>query len=561
MMRFDRLKWSLILAFLLVALLPLAGLVYLVENQGEALIKDKVTSHLVGLCDKSAEGISRFLRERGNDIRMLAYTISGAGIGSKETLAQHFAMMKAHYEVYLDFFVTDGKGKVRFPGETTRAAEDILLHRKTDIPLAHTGLYASDVFLLEYRGTPVPVLLLSSPIHTATQQRIGTLFALVDFGEVDRALRSSVIAKTGEVYLVNRDGYFLSSSRFGVEILKDRIPPSPQRTDGQTEGIYEPVDYRGKIVLHAFRSIPQFSWYLISEQDKEEALLELYRFRSLMKVYATATFLAVLLLAYGIATLLVQRLKENYRREKELEFQVMRKDKLAALGLLSAGLAHELNTPLANALLYTQMIQEELDEDNKDLLRKRLATVEDVIKRGSSVVRNLLAFTRHPEGEGKATDIGETVDKILSLAGPHCAGRKIRVEKDMEAGMPPVCGEASLVQEILTNLVVNAIDAMPRGGTLTLAARHLPVLRKVRIDVGDTGEGIPPEVAGKVFEPFFTTKKQGEGLGLGLFVSYEMARKLGGTIRVVSAPRRDPGKAATVFTVEFPVVAQGSAAG
>ena len=150
---------------------------------------------------------------------------------------------------------------------------------------------------------------------------------------------------------------------------------------------------------------------------------------------------------------------------------------------------------------------------------------------------------------------------MLNLAEPHCESKAIKVIKDIEPSMPPVKAEPGIVQEILTNLVTNAIDAMPQGGFLRLTAQYLPLLEKIRIDVADTGKGIPPDLLGQVFDPFFTTKPQGEGTGLGLFVSHEMARRLGGTMKAISSEGTIPGRGETIFTVELPVELEGSVRG
>lgn len=559
-MRFERLKLSLIVAFLLVAVIPLSGLIYLVETTGEQSIREKVSFQLLGLSEKCADAISRFILERKNDMRMLSYVIYADDIGSQQTLKRHFDRMKKNYQVYLDFFVTDSTGKLLFKGSSPGISADHLVRHGPNIRLSETEDRASDVFLLDYSGEKIPVLLLSTPVYGYDRHRMGTLFSLIDFRHVADTIKT-VIEKTGEVYLVNRNGYFISSSRFGVEILKDKIPSSLQRTGDPIAGIDEPIDYRGVRVLHAYKRIDHFNWYVIAEQDREEVLSELFQFRKIILLYLAATILAVFGLAYFIATLLVNQLKAKYRREKELEFQVTQKDKLAALGLLSAGLAHELNTPFADALLYTQMIQEELEENDKDLIRKRLATIEEVIKHGSNVVKNLLEYTRHTQGGAKTTNISETFEKLLNLAEPHCESKAIKVIKDIEPSMPPVKAEPGIVQEILTNLVTNAIDAMPQGGVLRLTARYLPLLEKVRIDVADTGKGIPSDLLGQVFDPFFTTKPQGEGTGLGLFVSHEMTRRLGGTMKVISSEGTAPGRGETIFTVELPVEIEGSVRG
>jgi len=559
-MKFDRLKFLLIIAFLLVAVVPLSVLIYLVESSGENLIKEKVSSHLLGLSDKGAEAISGFLLERRNDLQMLAYTISIAGTASRDDLRQYLSMMIEHYRVYVYFFILDQKGGFSFSGLTREIPPASLSRHLPKIRIADEER-ASDVFLLHHRGREFPAILLSTPLYDRERRRTGTVFGLIDFSQMADTLKKTVIEQTGEVYLVNGDGFFLSSSRFGVKVLKDKIRISPRHRNSSDEGTYEQIDYRGKTVLHTYRRIAAFDWYVISEQDREEALSELYRFRKFMVFFAMTTLLLVFLLAYFIAALIVRKLKANYRREKELEFQVVQKDKVAALGLLSAGLAHELNTPLANALLYTQMLQEELDNNDQAQIRERLTTIEEVVKRGSSVVRNLLDFTRHTESGVKRTDVAEAVEKLLALVGPHCESKKIRIDKVLESGMPPVLAETGIVQEILTNLVSNAIDAMPQGGVLQLTARYLPVLGKIRVDVGDTGEGIPEDLLGKVFDPFLTTKKQGDGIGLGLFVSYEMARRLGGTIRVISSRGKKPGNIATLFTLELPIGGDGTAGG
>lgn len=559
-MKFRRLKISLIAAFLLVAVIPLSGLVYLVETMGENTIKEKAFSHLLGLSEKSAEAISLFINERENDIRMLSSAISEK-VRDRKSPKSYFDRMKKHYKVYIDFFVTDTSGKSILGDRGKNAMMNLLFHHRPDMPLSTAGTLTSDVFLLDDRQPSIPVILLSTPIFSHEGRQIGTQFALVDFRPVDQELKKTVLAKTGEVYLVNRAGYFLSSSRFGVRILRDKIPNLPSSQNGPDEEIHELVDYRGKNVLHAYKRIADFNWYVIAEQDRDEALSELFRFRKFVFLYAALTVIAVFLLAYVIATLITRRLMLKDRREKELEFQVLQKEKLAALGLLSAGLAHELNTPLANALLYTQMIKEELEESNKELIRQRLAIIEEVVKHGSGIVQNLLEFTRHSEHGSKSTDVRETIDKLFGLAGPHCEAKGIRVEKSIQEGMPPVKAEAGFVQEILTNLVANAIDAMPQGGTLGITARYLPLLGKVRIDVADTGPGISSESLEKIFDPFYTTKNQGEGMGLGLFVSHEMAVKLGGTIRAISSQGGESGHGRTVFTVELPVCAEEPTSG
>jgi len=237
-----------------------------------------------------------------------------------------------------------------------------------------------------------------------------------------------------------------------------------------------------------------------------------------------------------------------------MEFQVIQKEKLASMGLLTSGLAHELNTPLANALLYTQIALEEIEDHDfdKKSIAQHLSTVIDEVKQGSSVIKNLLYFSRHTQSDLQTVNCNDLLTKLMEITIPHCNAKKIQVEMSLEPDIPDVLADPSTLQSIVTNLVANAIEAMPDGGTLALHTRFVQVLKLVKIEVADSGVGILKEDLSHIFNPFYSTKKPGEGTGLGLFISYEMARKLGGDLKVVSSTRDEARKSGTHFTLELP---------
>ncbi|MBI9091557.1 MAG: hypothetical protein JEZ12_20285 [Desulfobacterium sp.] len=345
----------------------------------------------------------------------------------------------------------------------------------------------------------------------------------------------------------------MSASRFGAKALEDRI--SMAQTKGLPQGLYETTDYRGERVLQAYWKVEGFPWYVMADQDMAEILNRIQKVGRDALFYGILTALIVFCLAFMVSTGIVNILKSKYRYEKELEFQVIQKEKLASLGLLTSGLAHELNTPLANALLYTQIAKEELEEPEIKLktVQDRLSTVVGEIHQGSMIIRNLLDFSRHSRHDGDKTDVNETLEKLMKIAGSHCESNRIAVKMKLQKGMPKIIGDASTIQAILTNLVSNAVEAMPDGGNLSFKTRYVKVLKKVKIEIRDTGPGISKQVMAKIFTPFFTTKQQGSGTGLGLFISHEMVRKLGGDLRVVSSTHAEAVKTGTLFTVEFPV--------
>jgi len=548
-MNFEKLRIFLIVAFMLVSLVPLASLGYKVISQGETLIKEKASSYLEGLATRNAEVTKRFMMERANDLNMLSNIICIFGFNSK-ILKTYFVQMKGQYSPYLGFFGLNKSGKPVF-STLDISIDPAKLH---DIGESTNLLdtCVKEIFMFTIEQEQIPALLICTSIPSGSKESCGHLCALVDFRLVGSLLRKSNIEVTGEVYLVNQKGNFLSASRFGAKALKDNI--SMNSIAGKKEGLYETMDYRGERVLQAYQKVDAFPWYVIADQDMAEILNRIKDLGREAVVYGMLTAMVVFGLALFISTILVNILKAKYQYEKELEFQVIQKEKLASLGLLTSGIAHELNTPLANALLYTQIAKEELDESGtgNEIIQQRLSTVVDEVRHGSKIIRNLLDFSRHTQNDSQTTDVNKTLIKLLRIAEPHCASNKIKVEKELENNMPEIKADASTLQAILTNLVANASEAMPNGGILKLRTRYVPVLKTIKIEIADTGSGIPRDELIKIFNPFFTTKKQGEGTGLGLFVSHEMARKLGGDIKVISSTGDDSINSGTVFTVELP---------
>ena len=545
-MNFRRIRWLLIAVFLTLSIGPLIGVFYNYKTEVQDLIRDKVTSHLMSLVTKSSYLVNGFISERLSDLRAISKIVLSGSHLRPEELEKSFESIKEEYGVYDKFFVLDKDGKTQFV-----TAMDGLFEagpgENRFVELLKGEEYTGDVFINNKLG--FPQIVVSTPLFDSNKKLAGALGAIVDFRPIESLLKKAEVGKTGEVYLVNRQGYFVTSTRLGATILEDRI------TDESGDllldkGIDEEIDYRGKKVLRARMPIEDKPWIVIADQDRDEALGEIARLNNKVFLFGLLSIGLLVVIVYFLSNAIVRLLEKTYKRERELEFQVVQKEKLAALGLLTAGIAHELNTPLANALLYSQMLAREMKEGDKSQLEK-LSVVEEEVKQGSKIVRNLLAFSRQSQFDSKTTDVKEVLGKLLDITTPFCTSKKVEIIRDLPEEIPVVKADTGVIQQVFTNLIANALDAMPKGGTLKLTIRFVPALKKVTVDVSDTGSGIPRENIKKVFDPFFTTKAQGEGTGIGLFMSYEMVRSLGGNIRVISETQG--GKTGTIFTLELPV--------
>jgi two-component system NtrC family sensor kinase len=236
---------------------------------------------------------------------------------------------------------------------------------------------------------------------------------------------------------------------------------------------------------------------------------------------------------------------DDVTQREHMEEQMTQTEKLTSLGLLAAGVAHEVNTPLAVISNYIQMLAKQLpDNDPKQVL------IEKIVKqtfRASEIVNNLLNFSRTGAAQAVDIDVNRVVEETLSLVAHPLKTSQIQVVRQFGEGLPAVRGSANKLQQVFLNLFLNARDAMPSGGMLEV--RTGAHNGSVEVEIVDTGAGIPREHIHRIFDPFFTTKAVGRGTGLGLSVTYGIIKEHAGKIDV----RSTPGKG-TSFHVEFPAV-------
>jgi PAS domain S-box-containing protein len=234
---------------------------------------------------------------------------------------------------------------------------------------------------------------------------------------------------------------------------------------------------------------------------------------------------------------------ENVTERAQLEQQLLQREKLSSIGLLAAGVAHEVNTPLAGISSYAQMLLQQVSEE--DPSRRLLEKIRVQTDRASGIVNNLLNFSRTGDSQFREVDINGVLEDTLQLLEPQLRNSGVRITKNYGRDLPDAYGSASKFQQVFMNLILNARDAMPHGGSLTINSRSVDT--SLVVDFRDTGVGIPPENIARIYDPFFTTKEVGQGTGLGLALSYGIIQEHGGRIFVES--RLGEG---THFTVKIP---------
>ena len=268
--------------------------------------------------------------------------------------------------------------------------------------------------------------------------------------------------------------------------------------------------------------------------------------RSLMVNVSVAPFQAAPGERHGTILIL-----DDVTSRVRLEEQLQHAEKMASVGLLAAGVAHEVNTPLAGISSYTQLLRGQIGET--DPRQQVLAKIEKQSFRAAKIINSLLNFSRSSGTEFDRVDVNKVLGDVLSLVEHQLEGSKIRVRRELVAGLPPIRGNENRIQQVFFNLILNARDAMRGGGWLTLVTRAED--GAVVAEVRDTGHGIKSENIKRIYDPFFTTKGFGRGTGLGLSVTYGIVQEHGGAIFVDSTPGQG-----TAFSLTLPAVRIAEAA-
>jgi two-component system NtrC family sensor kinase len=248
--------------------------------------------------------------------------------------------------------------------------------------------------------------------------------------------------------------------------------------------------------------------------------------------------------------------RAEIRMKKELEktqIQLLQAEKMASLGKMAAGVAHQLNNPLSGIILFTKLVTEEYDLP-KDALQD-LERVLDDANRAKDIVKELLEFSRQTSHDMKPLDINNIISRTVFLLENQSIFHNIQIEKDLDKDLPFIMGDAQQLNHVFMNTILNAADALEGTGIMGLKTHVSPETGMVCIEISDTGSGIPADVLPHIFEPFYTTKEQGKGTGLGLSMVYGIVESHGGSIRAES----EPG-VGTTFYIELPV-AEGQEGG
>ena len=548
---YRSLRHRLIVITLVVSITPLLTLGAVIYHQYVKVFEGRIEDQIRHLARSQANAVDVFLNDRITLLSILVATRTFDELGDQSRLDALFDIITRSADGLglVDLGVIDAAGcQVAYAGPFALRGLDYSREAWFRETMSR-GRYISDVFT-GFRQLPHFIIAIRG--HGAQGPWI--LRATIDSQVFNRLVRSVRVGESGDAYIINPQGFLQTEARLAGQVL-DRSALVPQRFGEEATVIRQPAE-NGATRYVAGAWLKSKDWLLVVSQDSADQINSLYRTRETEILIILLGCLAIVAATVLITRTIVSRLERADRDLNDLNAQLLQRDKMAALGKMAAGIAHEINNPLAVIGEKAGWIRDLLDDpalQGSTVLPELLASVDKIethVERARKITHRMLGFARRMEPRLDDVDINRVLGETVELLQNHARVNDIQIELDLADDLPIIASDQSQLQQVFLNLLNNAIDAIGKDGLISCATRRLD--KEIRVTITDNGPGIPPEHLARVFDPFFTTKEPGRGTGLGLAISFQIIEKMGGRLLLENvAPR---GSRATVI---LPVVIPG----
>ncbi|MFZ2631604.1 MAG: ATP-binding protein [Desulfosalsimonadaceae bacterium] len=548
MVNYGRLWRSAVMLTALSAILPLLAITWVDYNVTRKAVDSEAIERTSRTVSNTKRAIAGFLAERKSVLDFIVHDNVIEDLVDPLRLAVILENLQKSFVGITDIGVIDGTGRqVAYIGPYHLEGKDYS-EQEWFKKVREKGIFISDVFL-GFRNEPHLVISVKYDLPDGTFYVLRTS---IDTEQLNELLSTLELSAHGNAFIINDQGILQTTAANREKIFEKIAIPVPSFSSKTEVFQYDEPGKETLIVGYAY--IQDTPFILMIAKNKNELMKVWHKTRLQIFLFLSGGILIVMIGVIGFATYFVNNIYIADQRRIKTLHQVEYSNKLASIGRLAAGVAHEINNPLAiineKSGLIKDIFQLKQQYAHDEKLIGLVDAIHDSVARCGAITKQLLSFARHMDSSFQPVELKNVIQGVIGFLGKEAEYRNIEISVDVSPDIPQFESDRGKLQQILLNLINNSFAALAEGGRLDITAvkQHDD---HVRITVADTGCGIPAKAMKHIFEPFFSTKTNVGGTGLGLSITYSLIQELGGAIDVTS----EVG-VGTTFTITLPLHAE-----
>jgi len=549
--RYDILKRKIVGLMAVVTLVPLLLMAVINFTEFQTNMAREVQNPLRVLLGKTRNTIDLFLAERASTVAFIAQAYSFQELSDERSLSRIFRVMRKEFEGFVDLGLIDAHGRqVSYVGPYDLKGRD---YSSQDwfAQVMVNGKYISDVFL-GFRNLPHVVIAMQ---HTSESGETWILRATLDTRQFDKIISAMGLEPGSDAFMVNRKGILQTGSYMYGNVLEPcplRLPPVSFEAQ-----VVPATDPAGRDIYLSYAYFPNTDFVLMAAKPRLGALNTWYNLRGDLLAIFLIGVVGIFFVVSRFTGLLLNRMRESEERRALAFRQVEHAQKLSSIGRLAAGVAHEINNPLAiineKAGLMKDLLGLQDDFPGKAKFAAQVDAVIKAVERCRGITHRMLGFARRMDVKIEGLNLNEVIQETASFLVREAEHRNVSLALDLNPNLSLIESDRGQLQQVILNILNNALAAIPNQGAITVKTWNQDK-EHVGFSIQDNGCGMSDDTLKCIFEPFFTTKR-GKGTGLGLSITYGIIKRLGGDVSVQSQEQ-----VGSTFTVLLPVMAPPSAA-
>ncbi len=542
--KYAALRSKIVMNMALAAIIPLVLFATINYMEFQAAFTRETQAPFRAMVAKTRNSFELFFSERGATVGLIASTYTWEELSDPHTLNRIFSAMQKEFVGFADLALISDEGiLVTYAGPyknligSDYSGQDWFHH------VTRHNRYISEVFE-GFRRQPHLVVAVR---HTADDGRSWIIRATLDTSQFDRLIAFMNLDADADAFLVDRNGTLQTDSRWYGKALAEA--PLTMPAPNYDAAVISTKDANGREMALAYSYIPETEFVIMAVKPTPGYLYSWLLVRTDLLLLFIAGAGVVYLAATRNVGRLIERLRESDAEREQAIAQMEHSQRLSSVGRLAAGVAHEINNPLAvineKAGLMQDLLAASEDFPRKERFIKQLDSIIAAVNRGRGITHRMLGFARRMEVKVEELNVKDMVEETLTFLETEARHRKVEIVRELDPDLPPVYCDRGQLQQVFLNVLNNALAAVCEEGRILIRSCRRDE-NMVAISFEDNGCGMNDEVRKHIFDPFFTTKKE-EGTGLGMSIIYGIVKRHGGDIEVESEPARG-----TVVTIVLP---------